>query len=170
VSAPQIFFYLFGAAAVVSALGMVLNVRNTVAAAMCLVVTMISLGGIYVVLDAHLVAALQIMVYAGAIVVVFLFVVMLLNLRRDAFPPATPARHQGARRRAGDRRDLGVPAARARRAADGARGGTRLRRLPRGGTGAVPRVPAALRDHLAAAAGGDRRRRGAGQAEARLTP
>jgi NADH-quinone oxidoreductase subunit J len=87
VSAPQVFFYLFGAAAVISALGMVLNVRNTVAAAMSLVVTMISLGGIYVVLDAHLVAALQIMVYAGAIVVVFVFVVMLLNLRRDAFPP-----------------------------------------------------------------------------------
>ena len=86
-SVPQLFFYLFGAAAVVSAAGMVLNVRNTVAAAMCLVVTMISIGGIYVVLDAHLVAALQIMVYAGAIVVVFLFVVMLLNLRRDAFPP-----------------------------------------------------------------------------------
>jgi NADH-quinone oxidoreductase subunit J len=86
-SAPQVFFYVFGAAAVASALGMVLNVRNTVAAAMSLVVTMISLGAIYVVLDAHLVAALQIMVYAGAIVVVFLFVVMLLNLRRDAFPP-----------------------------------------------------------------------------------
>jgi NADH-quinone oxidoreductase subunit J len=87
VTAPQAFFYLFGAVAVLSALGMVLNVRNTVAAAMSLVVTMISLGVLYVVLDAYLVAALQIMVYAGAIVVVFLFVVMLLNLRRDAFPP-----------------------------------------------------------------------------------
>ena len=85
-SAPAVFFYLAGAAAVLSALGMVLNVRNTVAAAMNLVVTMIALGVIYVTLDAHLVAALQIMVYAGAIVVVFLFVVMLLNLRRDAFP------------------------------------------------------------------------------------
>jgi NADH-quinone oxidoreductase subunit J len=85
-SAPAVFFYLFGAAAVVSALGMVLNVRNTVAAALCLVITMISLAVTYVVLDAHLVAALQIMVYAGAIVVVFLFVVMLLNLRRDDFP------------------------------------------------------------------------------------
>ncbi len=68
-----------------SALAMVLNVRNTVAAAMSLVVTMISLAVVYVVLDAHLVAALQIMVYAGAIVVVFLFVVMLLNLRHDVF-------------------------------------------------------------------------------------
>lgn len=80
-------FYLFGALAVVSALGMVLNVRNTVAAALWLVVTMISLAAIYVLMEAHLVAAIQIMVYAGAIVVLFLFVVMLLNLRQDVFAP-----------------------------------------------------------------------------------
>lgn len=85
-SAAAVFFYLAAAVAIVSALGMVLNVRNTVAAAMSLVVTMIALAVIYVALDAHLVAALQVMVYAGAIVVVFLFVVMLLNLRRDTFP------------------------------------------------------------------------------------
>ena len=84
---PVILFYLFGFLAVVFALGMLLNVRNTVAAAMCLVVTMISLAGIYVLLEAHLVAAFQIMVYAGAIVVLFLFVVMLLNLRQDKFAP-----------------------------------------------------------------------------------
>jgi NADH-quinone oxidoreductase subunit J len=86
VTAPEVFFYGAAALAVVSALAMVGNVRNTVAAAMSLVVTMISLAVVYVVLEAHLVAVLQILVYAGAIVVVFLFVVMLLNLRRDAFP------------------------------------------------------------------------------------
>lgn len=86
-SAPAVFFYLFAVVAVISALAMVLNVRNTVNAAMSLVVTMISLAVVFVVLDAHLVAALQIIVYAGAIVVVFLFVVMLLNLRHDAFTP-----------------------------------------------------------------------------------
>ena len=80
-------FYLFAALAVISALGMVLNVRNTVAAALSLVVTMISLAAIYVLMEAHLVAAVQIMVYAGAIVVLFLFVVMLLNLRQDTFAP-----------------------------------------------------------------------------------
>jgi NADH-quinone oxidoreductase subunit J len=80
-------FYLLAGIAIVSALAMVLNVRNTVAAAMSLVVTMISLGGVYVLLEAHLVAVIQIMVYAGAIVVLFLFVVMLLNLRRDEFAP-----------------------------------------------------------------------------------
>ena len=63
-------FYVFGALAVIFALGMVLNVRNTVASALSLVVTMVSLAGIYVLLEAHLVAAFQIMVYAGAIVVV----------------------------------------------------------------------------------------------------
>ena len=84
---PQILFYAFAAVAVASALGMVLNLRNTVAAAMSLVVTMVALAGIYVLLEAHLVAAIQIMVYGGAIVVLFLFVVMLLNLRADEFAP-----------------------------------------------------------------------------------
>ena len=87
-SAPAVLFYVFAALAVVSALGMVLNVRNTVAAALSLVVTMVSLSAIYVLLEAHLVAAIQVIVYAGAIVVLFLFVVMLLNLRSDAFAPA----------------------------------------------------------------------------------
>ena len=82
-----ILFYVFGSLAVVSALGMVLNIRNTVASAMSLVVTMVSLGAIYLLLEAYLVAAIQIMVYGGAIVVLFLFVVMLLNLSVDEFPP-----------------------------------------------------------------------------------
>ena len=87
-SAELFFFYVFGTLAVVAALAMVSNLRNTVAAALSLVVTMISLAGIYVLLQAHLVAVVQIMVYAGAILVLFIFVVMLLNLREDAFPPA----------------------------------------------------------------------------------
>ena len=80
-------FYLFAAIAVVGALGMVLNLRNTVAGALSLVATMVALGGIYVLLEAYLVGVLQILIYAGAIVVLFLFVVMLLNLRRDEFTP-----------------------------------------------------------------------------------
>jgi NADH-quinone oxidoreductase subunit J len=87
VTTPQLLFYAFAVLSVLFALAMVLNVRNTVAAALSLVVTMVSLAGIYVLLDAYLVAAIQIIVYAGAIVVLFLFVVMLLNLRRDAFSP-----------------------------------------------------------------------------------
>jgi NADH-quinone oxidoreductase subunit J len=87
VTVPELLFYAFAALAAASALGMVLNLRNAVAAAMSLVVTMVSLAGIYVLLEAYLVAAIQIMVYAGAIVVLFLFVVMLLNLRADEFAP-----------------------------------------------------------------------------------
>jgi NADH-quinone oxidoreductase subunit J len=86
-TAVSVIFYVCAALAVISALGMVLNVRNTVAAALSLVVTMVALAVIYVLLEAHLVAAIQVMVYGGAIVVLFLFVVMLLNLRSDAFAP-----------------------------------------------------------------------------------
>jgi NADH-quinone oxidoreductase subunit J len=85
VSFAAVLFYLLAVVAVVSALGMVFSVRNTVAGAMWLVLTMVSLAAVYVLLEAYLVAVLQIMVYAGAILVLFLFVVMLLNLRSDAF-------------------------------------------------------------------------------------
>jgi NADH-quinone oxidoreductase subunit J len=83
----ELIFWLFGGLAVAGALGMVLNVRNTVAGAMSLVLTMVSLGGVYVLLEAYLVGVLQILVYAGAIVVLFLFVVMLLNLRGESWSP-----------------------------------------------------------------------------------
>lgn len=86
-SVDLVLFYVFAVMALVSALGMLLNVRNTVASAMSLVVTMVSLAGIFLLLGAHLVAVIQIMVYGGAIVVLFLFVVMLLNLRSDEFSP-----------------------------------------------------------------------------------
>ncbi|MBI3814516.1 MAG: NADH-quinone oxidoreductase subunit J [Nitrospinae bacterium] len=75
----QIIFYIFGAGAVLSALIMVTN-KKPVSAAFSLIVTMFCLAGLYVLLDAHLIAALQIIVYAGAIMVLFLFVIMLLNV------------------------------------------------------------------------------------------
>jgi NADH-quinone oxidoreductase subunit J len=78
-------FYAFAFLAVFSAVAMIGFVRHVVAGAMSLVVTMISLAGIYVLLSAELVAAIQIMVYAGAILVLFLFVIMLLNLREEGF-------------------------------------------------------------------------------------
>ncbi len=73
-------FYILGFGAVLSALLMVTN-KKPVNAAMCLIMTMFLLAGMYVLLDAHLVAALQIIVYAGAIMVLFLFVIMLLNIQ-----------------------------------------------------------------------------------------
>jgi NADH-quinone oxidoreductase subunit J len=86
-SAELALFYVFAALATAGALAMVLTVRNTVASAMFLVVSMVALAAVYVLLEAYLIAVLQIMVYGGAIVVLFVFVVMLLNLRQDDFPP-----------------------------------------------------------------------------------
>ena len=72
-------FSAFSIGAVVSALLMVTN-KRPVRAAMSLVATMSFLAGLYALLDAHLIAVLQLIVYAGAIMVLFLFVIMLLNL------------------------------------------------------------------------------------------
>ena len=74
-------FYGFSGIALVSASGVLLNVRNSVNAAMSLVVTMLSLAVLFILLSAEFIGVIQVMVYAGAIVVLFLFVVMLLNLR-----------------------------------------------------------------------------------------
>jgi NADH-quinone oxidoreductase subunit J len=72
-------FYLFGVIALVSAVLFVTR-RSPVAAALWLVNVMFSLAALYVMMDAHFVGIIQVLVYAGAIMVVFLFVVMLLNL------------------------------------------------------------------------------------------
>jgi NADH-quinone oxidoreductase subunit J len=72
-------FYLFGAIALASAVLFVTR-KSPVAAALWLVNVMFSLAALYVMMDAHFVGAIQVLVYAGAIMVVFLFVVMLLNL------------------------------------------------------------------------------------------
>jgi NADH-quinone oxidoreductase subunit J len=72
-------FYLFGMIAVVSALLFVTR-KSPVAAALWLVNVMFSLAALYVMLDAQFIGAIQVLVYAGAIMVVFLFVIMLLNL------------------------------------------------------------------------------------------
>ena len=72
-------FYLFGLLALASAIAFVTR-RSPVAAAMWLVVTLFCLAALYVMLDAQFIGAIQVLVYAGAIMVVFLFVVMLLNL------------------------------------------------------------------------------------------
>ncbi len=75
----QFLFYFFGLAAIASALAFVTR-KSPVSAALWLVSTMFSLAALYVMLDAHFIGAVQVLVYAGAIMVVFVFVVMLLNL------------------------------------------------------------------------------------------
>jgi len=72
-------FWFFAAIAVISAALCILQ-RNPVNAALWLVSTMFSLAAIYVLLDAQFIAAIQVLVYAGAVMVLFLFVIMLLNL------------------------------------------------------------------------------------------
>lgn len=85
-----VLFYALAALAVFGALAMLLFVREVVASAMGLAVTMVSLAGIYLLLEAHLIAALQIIVYAGAILVLFLFVIMLFDPNNDDFDRADP--------------------------------------------------------------------------------
>jgi NADH-quinone oxidoreductase subunit J len=71
-------FYLFGAVAVIASL-LVISQRNPIYSVMLLIVSFGALSGLYVLLEAPFVAVIQIIVYAGAIMVLFLFVVMLLN-------------------------------------------------------------------------------------------
>lgn len=75
-----VMFYLFSLVAVVSGLGVVLA-RSPITSALSLVVCFFFLAADYVLLDAHFVAVIQLLVYAGAIMVLFIFVIMLLNLR-----------------------------------------------------------------------------------------
>jgi NADH-quinone oxidoreductase subunit J len=73
-------FYAFALVSLLSAL-LAVTRKNPVSAAMWLVLMFFGLAGIYVVLEAYFVAAVQVLVYAGAIMVLFLFVIMLLDLR-----------------------------------------------------------------------------------------
>ena len=78
-----VIFWTFAALALGSALCCITR-RNPIASALWLVVTLFSLAALFVVLDAQFIAVLQVLVYAGAIMVLFLFVIMLLNLGRQA--------------------------------------------------------------------------------------
>ncbi len=75
-------FYLFALLAVLSGF-VVVTRRNPIASAVALVVCFFFLAGLYVMMEAHFVAIIQVLVYAGAIMVLFIFVIMLLNLRGD---------------------------------------------------------------------------------------
>lgn len=75
-------FYVLAATAVASAL-VVIGQRNPTYSAFALIVTLCSLSAIFGLLGSPFIAALQIVVYAGAIMVLFLFVIMLLNVKRE---------------------------------------------------------------------------------------
>ena len=88
-SAEIAIFFFFAAVAVIFALVVVLH-RNAVVGALSLVASFFALAVMYVLLEAPFLAALQVIVYAGAIMVLFLFVIMLLNLQHIAEPPTRP--------------------------------------------------------------------------------
>src|SRR6267143_2376487 len=78
-------FYIFSALTLLCALLVVANPfsRNPVTSVMFLVLTIASLAGIFILLDAYFLAAVQVLVYAGAVIVLFLFVIMLLNIKEE---------------------------------------------------------------------------------------
>ena len=84
-TAQDIFFYLFAALTLVCGFLVVANPfsRNPVTSAMFLVLTIVSMAGLFVLLHAFFLAAVQVLVYAGAVMVLFLFVIMLLDLKEE---------------------------------------------------------------------------------------
>ncbi len=80
--ATSFFFYFLAIMAVVSAIAVITR-RNPVHAALSLIVTLLSLAGFYLMLYAPFVAGVQIVLYAGGIMVLFLFVIMLVNLEQN---------------------------------------------------------------------------------------
>jgi len=82
---PDILFYVFAVATLIFGALVVANPfsRNPVTSAMFLVLTIISMAGLFVLLHAFFLAAVQVVVYAGAVMVLFLFVIMLLDLKEE---------------------------------------------------------------------------------------
>jgi len=77
-----ILFYLFAGLAIGGAIGVVMA-KSPVGSLLFMVTTLAAMAATFVLLEAHFLAAIQIIVYAGAIMVLFLFVIMLLNLGHD---------------------------------------------------------------------------------------
>ena len=85
-AAEDVLFYVFTALTLLCAVLVIANPfsRNPVTSAMFLVLTIISMSGLFLLLHAFFLAAVQILVYAGAVMVLFLFVIMLLDLKEEA--------------------------------------------------------------------------------------
>jgi NADH-quinone oxidoreductase subunit J len=75
---PLILFFVFGALAVIGAL-MMIFLREPIHSALALILVMVALAALYLLLGAEFIAAVQIIVYAGAVMVLFVFVIMMLN-------------------------------------------------------------------------------------------
>ena len=83
---PPILFYLFATLAVLGALGVIVN-RNPVSSAFSLIACFVSIAALFVGLNAYFIGTIQVLVYTGAIMVLFLFIIMLLDLRAEERRP-----------------------------------------------------------------------------------
>ena len=81
-SVEQVLFYLFGAIAVASALA-VITLKNVVHSAVALAATLLSVAGIFLTLHAEFLAGVQVIVYVGGILVLFIFVIMLISIEKS---------------------------------------------------------------------------------------
>src|SRR5213593_3700982 len=84
-SGSQIVFYLLASITLLGAVGVITR-KNAVHSALLLIATLMGVAGIYVVLEAEFLAAVQVLVYAGGIMVLFLFVIMLVDLEERGRP------------------------------------------------------------------------------------
>lgn len=80
-----VLFILFGAIAVCGAI-MVVTRKSPMASALYLILTLFAVAALFVLRQAHFLAAIQVIVYAGAVVVLFVFVIMLINVPEDRLP------------------------------------------------------------------------------------
>lgn len=79
----DLFFYLFAALTLAGAMAVVFS-RNPVNAAMFLILTFLGMASLFVLLESYFLAVIQVLVYAGAVVVLFLFIVMLLDVKQES--------------------------------------------------------------------------------------
>lgn len=84
-SVSEIVFYALSGLAIASAIGVVLA-KNPVYSVLFLILTFFAIAGHYIILNAQFLAAVHVIVYAGAIMVLFLYVIMMLNLNKEAEP------------------------------------------------------------------------------------
>jgi NADH-quinone oxidoreductase subunit J len=79
---PVFFFWIFASLMLIFGTAVIIN-RNPIASALSLVVSFLGLAALFISLDAYFVGIIQVLVYAGAIMVLFLFIIMLLDLRAE---------------------------------------------------------------------------------------
>ncbi len=89
-----LFFWIFALGAILSSLAVVLIPRNPLYSALALILDFFFFAGLYALLSAHFLAVTQVLVYGGAIMVLFMFIIMLLNLREEELEESDFRVHQ----------------------------------------------------------------------------